>query len=232
MAATPELTARARGCEARAIEFRNPISYGPQTFTQLFGQKMVASAVPDSYANLLREIGPLNRVHNGDDTAKAIEILKRFCGTHLRGKVNVYEYKPGSTYNYWIVPHRWKIRRFELCGPDGALICNAGSHPLALAPYSRSANATLSRAELLKHVVTRPDLPQAYAFQFRHMYRHWLDGWGISLPHTVVEAMPEGNYRVDIDVEFTDEPMQVFEYVVEGGVGTASCYVGTLTIPG
>jgi aminopeptidase-like protein len=78
---------------------------------------MVASdAIPAPYANLLREIGPLNRVHNGDDTAKAVEILKRFCGTNLRGKVNVYEYKPGSTYNYWIVPQRWKIRRFELRG--------------------------------------------------------------------------------------------------------------------
>ena len=192
---------------------------------------ILENRIPAAFANLLREIGPLNRVHNGDDTAKAIESLKRFCATNLPGEVNVYEYTPGRTYNFWIVPRRWKVRHFEVRGPGG-VICDHSSHPLALAPYSRSVMATLSRSELLAHAVTRPDLAQSYAFQFRHMYRHWLEGWAISLPHEVVETMPEGQYRVDIDVEFTDEPMQVFEYVAAGRRNESVVLCGHIDHPG
>jgi aminopeptidase-like protein len=64
------------------------------------------------------------------------------------------------------------------------------------------------------------------------MYRHWLDGWAISLPHDVVQAMPEGQYGVDIDVAFTDEPMQVFEYVAQGQRAESVVLCGHIDHPG
>lgn len=173
-------------------------------------------SLPASYQDLLRRIGPLNRVHNGEEMARAVVELERFCKDLGRGRAIVHSYKPGSTWNNWIVPKRWKVRDFQVTGADGRVVASLQDHPLALCPYSCPADVELTRGELIAKTVTRPDLPDSFSFYFGRMYRHWERDWNISLPKNVVDTLPDQRYRVRIETELTDEPMLVFEYLVEG----------------
>jgi aminopeptidase-like protein len=189
-------------------------------------------SVPEKYQKLLRRLGPLNRVHNGEDMAAAVQALSDFCSTHLQGRVQVHEYRPGARYNHWIVPPRWYVRDFRVVGPDGQTILSRADHPLALSPFSYPADVELTRAELLEKTISRADRPSNFSFYFRRMYRHWERGWNISLPLDVATKLPEGQYRVTIDTEFTDEPMLIFEYVVQGRSDATVFLVGHLDHPG
>lgn len=190
------------------------------------------SELPQNYRDLLAYIGPLNRVHNGDETALAIDALEKFCNALDGGKAIVHTYEPGTTWNHWIVPKRWKVRDFRVTGPDGKTVVSKDDHPLALCPYSNSIDVKLDRASLIAQTHTHDDRPETYAFYFARMYRHWEPGWNISLPKSVIDALPEGEYHVQIDTELTNEPMQIFEYVVEGRRPDSVVIPGHLDHPG
>ncbi len=190
------------------------------------------SGLPSNYSDLLTRIGPLNRVHNGDETAQAVEALTEFCQSLGHGSTVVHTYDPGTTWNHWIVPKRWKVRDFRITGPDGKIVVSKSDHPLALCPYSNSADTKLDRAALIEKTHTHPDRPETYAFYFGRMYRHWEPGWNVSLPQSVIDTLPEGEYHVLIDTELTNEPMQIFEYVVEGRRPDSVVIPGHLDHPG
>lgn len=172
--------------------------------------------LPTKYQKLLERLAPLNRVHNGTEMTAAVQILVDFCATHMKGRSVVHTYTPGDRFNHWIVPQHWQVNEFKVTGPDGRTIASSADHPLALSPYSCSADIKLDKAALLRKIVTREDRSTAYSFYFRRMYRHWEQDWNISLPYDLLQQLPDGEYHVKIDVDFTDDPMPVFEHVIEG----------------
>ncbi len=184
--------------------------------TRAGGDRDEAGPLPAAYRALLGELWRLNRVHNGPEMAEAAERLAAFCRARLHGEARVHWYAPGTVWNWWVVPPRWSVRDFQLTGPDGRVIATAADHPLTVCPYSAAVDAEMDRDELLRHVVSRPDLPDAYSFAFRQMYRHWEADWAIALPHAVVRGLPPGRYRVRIDARRDDAPMPVFEYHLPG----------------
>ena len=190
------------------------------------------SELPQNYRDLLARIGPLNRVHNGDEMADAVHALEEFCQTLGRGKSVIHTYKPGTIWNHWIVPKRWKVRDFRVTGPDGRTIVSKYDHPLALCPYSTSVDTTLDRSGLIVQTFTHEDRPETFSFYFARMYRHWEPGWNISLPKSVIDTLPKGQYHILIDTETTDEPMQVIEYVVKGRRPDTVVIAGHLDHPG
>ena len=179
---------------------------------RLLGMK----TLPSHYSELLQDLWRLNRVHNGDETYKACEILRTFCTRYLKGESIIHEYQPGTNFNSWIIPKRWILKSYKLLGPSGELVASHLDHPLAVCPNSCSVETRLDLEELKKKIISRSDLPDTYTFYFRRMYRHWEHEWNISLPRNVVDSLPKGEYVVDIQTVLTDEPMPVFEYVSPG----------------
>ena len=213
----------------RPLEPRDPLSTGPaserikvvsadirQSCSRPQLSEKCMSVLSKNYRDLLTQIGPMNRVHNGDEMALAVQALEEFSQTLGRGKTIVHTYDPGTIWNHWIVPKRWKVRDFRVTGPDGQTIVSKADHPLALCPYSNPVDTKINLTDLIAKTLTHDDRPDTYAFYFARMYRHWEPGWNISLPKNVIDALPEGEYHVLIDTILTYEPMQVFDYMIEG----------------
>jgi len=184
------------------------------------------------YVDLLSDLWSKNRVHNGPEMDQCVDRLARFCKEHLRGKVIVHEFEPGTEYNHWIVPPHWSVDHFELVAPDGKVIAKAADHPLIVCPYSHSFEGTVTLAELKEHIVTRSDRPDAYSFYFRQMYRHWEPGWRITLPWNQVSRLAEGSYTVRLKTSRKPLPMKVFEYLLPGETEDTIFIPGHLDHPG
>lgn len=182
---------------------------------------------------LFADLHLLNRVHNSDDFERSLRTISAWIDRlGFRGKARIIEYPAGAEYNYWQVPKRWVVRRFSVTDPEGTRIADSSSHPLTLTPFSDSFSGKVTREELLQHVHTREDLPEAIPFVFRKMYRHWEKGWGIALPQRVVNTLAASHYEVDIQTEFQDRPMQVLEYTSPGDSPNITHLVAHLDHPG
>ena len=184
------------------------------------------------YLELMSRMWELNRVHNSDDTVVSCQFAKSFCDQHLSGESLLHYYRPGDEFNYWIVPYRWNLRSYELKGPDGTIVSTLADSVLAVGSYSDPIDITLTREELLPHIISNQNNPDAYYFHFRKMYRHWEQDWSISLPHKTVEALKPGKYHVKIVAEISDQPMPVFEYVRKGRSDKTIVLPGHIDHPG
>lgn len=177
----------------------------------LFDQKMLRQ-----YEVFLKQIGPLNRLHNNDDTEITLKTAKKFCDTYLKGSSCIHSYAPGKAYNYWKIPKRWSLRKFRLIGPDGKVISKKTDSPFVVAPYSSPVNRYIELNDLKKHIFNNKGLPNSYLFNFRLMYRHWEKDWHISLPYNVIKKLKKGCYKVEIETSLSNAPMPVFEYFLKG----------------
>ena len=130
--------------------FEMTMQKSSRSATRHSGEGSLDESLPAAYRALLQRISPLNRVHNGDETEEAIRALSDFCSEYLRGEVHIHPYQPGTAHNHWIVPRRWKVNDFWVQGPDGRVVVDKNSHPMALCPYSYPVDDVLSREELLE----------------------------------------------------------------------------------
>ena len=103
----------------------------------------------------------------------------------------------GQEHNGWIIPDDWTVEK-ALIRRDGRTLFDGTVHPLAVVQNSPSMRGTFSKAELDKHVFTRPTVPDAYAFHFLNTYRPWNRTWGFCVPHRVWQEWGPGDYEVEL----------------------------------
>jgi len=186
----------------------------------------------EKYIKLINQTYLLNRVHNSDELVKTLNYFDDFCKNNLRGKSKIHYYKPGTVHNYWIVPKRWNLKSFSLVDPKGNVIATEKDHPLVVGSYSCAINQSMELSELKKKIISREDMPDAYLFYVRSMYRHWENDWYLSLPFNQLKNLVNGTYQVHIDAEFSDEPMPVFEYFLKGKTEKQIFLAGHIDHPG
>lgn len=122
--------------------------------------------------------------------------------------LEVLRFPSGREHNGWIVPHDWRVRRAEI-RKDGQLLFDGTVHPLAVAGSSTGFKGVVSKRELDEHVFTNRDFPDAYAFHSVYNYRPWQRHWGFCVPHAVYESWSEGEYEIDLEVDFVVGEMLV-----------------------
>ena len=186
----------------------------------------------EKYIELINQTYLLNRIHNSDELVKTLNYFDDFCKNNLRGKSKIHYYKPGTVHNYWIVPKRWNLKSFSLVDPKGNVIATEKDHPLVVGAYSRAINQSIELSELKKKIISREDMPDAYLFYVRSMYRHWENDWYISLPFNQLKNLVNGTYQIHIDAEFNEEPMPIFEYFLKGKTEKTIFLTGHIDHPG
>ena len=131
--------------------------------------------------------------------------------------LNIHRYPSGSEFGTWVVPDQWDVKAASLSDGD-RVIASIADHPLFLAPYSHSFEGWLSRDELLTHVKSDEERPDAYLYEYRLAsdYQRRLKEWLIALPHSLVLKLDKLQYFVDIQVETTPGHMLVGEHTLKG----------------
>lgn len=129
--------------------------------------------------------------------------------------VELHRYPSGSTFNGWLVPDLWRVERATI-SRDGKTVFDCGAHPLGVAAYSKSFRGELELDELRAHLVSSPELPEAFVYHCMWQYRPWDADWALSVPHEVLATFVPGRYRVELETSYEPGEMLVAEYELRG----------------
>jgi aminopeptidase-like protein len=122
--------------------------------------------------------------------------------------LEIFRFRSGDSYNGWLVPQNWRVRRAKLFRADREVF-DGRAHTLGVGRYSKSFAGDLEWEALRPHLVTNADLPDAYMFHCAWQYRPWDADWALCVPHRIFRALGPGRYRVELETEYEPGEMIV-----------------------
>ncbi|MFC5405006.1 DUF4910 domain-containing protein [Cohnella soli] len=152
----------------------------------------------------------LNRVTVSDDTSLFAEALAASL------KVDLLSFPSGTPCLTWTIPDKWIVRQAYIEKADGERIADFAWNPLYLNSYSAPFEGVLSRKELLEHVNVHPEFEDRLIYLNRWQYHKKHTKWAFSLPRSIVDALPDTDYRVVVDTAFEPGRMDVIDWIIPG----------------
>ncbi len=180
--------------------------------------KVESAAAGDAMYAFASELFPICRSITG---AGVRETLRRIGA---RVPIAISEVPSGTPVLDWTVPPEWNITSARVTDPSGRRIVDFADNNLHVVSYSEPVHARMSRDAFAAHVFTLPDRPKLVPYRTSYYDR----SWGICMSHEQFEALPDGEYEVDIDATLTEGSLTYGESVVDGDRDTEvllSCHI-------
>jgi len=126
--------------------------------------------------------------------------------------LKIYKISSGTKCWTWTVPEKWLVKEAFVEDLNGKKILDLKDHPLHVMSYSLPINKVVSKDELLKHLHSRPDRPNAVPFEFKYYGRDW----GFCIQHNKIKKINKEKYKVFVDSKFEKGDLKVGEYTIKG----------------
>lgn len=148
-------------------------------------------------------------------------IFRSICGPGVKrvleaigGEIplRIREYPTGLECGSWTVPREWEPLEAYLETLDGRRILDWRDNGLHLWLFSRPFEGVVKRDELLKHVHTRPELPDAVPVRVTF----YQENWGFCMSERMKQSLREEEYRVVIRTRLFDGAFRIGEAVLPG----------------
>ncbi|HLT97291.1 MAG TPA: DUF4910 domain-containing protein [Acidimicrobiia bacterium] len=162
-------------------------------------------------SEVIRSLFPTRRSITGAGNREALTWLHRHVPS-----LRIEEVPSGTEAFDWTIPPEWKIRGARLTGPDGEVVVDLEHSPLHVVGYSEGVDTELDLEELLPHLHSLPERPDAIPYRTSYYQRTW----GFCLPHSRLMALRPGRYHAWIDAEHDDGGSLSYGEAVVGS-GTA-----------
>lgn len=155
---------------------------------------------------LTRELCALNTGVVAKDNEPLFARLQREIALRL------LRFRSGETHNGWVVPPGWSVEK-ALLRRNGQVVFDGTRHPLAVGMLSRTFVGEIDLETLRRHVVTRPELPEAYSFHSIWQIRNWAADWVLTIPYRVFRTFEAGAYHLELITR--EEPGEMIVGVAE-----------------
>jgi aminopeptidase-like protein len=139
--------------------------------------------------DLIGELYPICRSLTGDGVRETLRILQRHC------PIEIHEVPTGTTAFDWTVPKEWNIRDAYVKNARGERVIDFRKSNLHVMGYSIPVRARMGLAELKTRVYSLPDKPDVVPLRTGY----FREDWGLSMAHSEVLKLEEGEYEVCID---------------------------------
>jgi|TARA_B110000495_G_scaffold200343_1_gene215390 aminopeptidase-like protein len=160
--------------------------------------------------NLLKELFPICRSITGNGVRQTLSILKKVAD------FNIKEIPSGTKCYDWTVPNEWNIVDAYVEDSSGRKIIDFKKNNLHLVSYSEPVDKTLSYQELIKHLHTLPDLPDAIPYRTSYYNKNW----GFCLSHNDFQKLDETEqYHVKIDSTLEPGNLTYGDFFIKGNSG-------------
>ena len=84
--------------------------------------------------------------------------------------LELFRFKSGDSFNGWIVPDNWRVKRAQIFR-DGMKVFDGAGQALAVGYYSNSFSGELHWEELKPKLVTNPALPDIHVANYARSVR-------------------------------------------------------------
>jgi aminopeptidase-like protein len=160
-----------------------------------------------SMFRLAEELWPLGRSLSGEGVRQTIDILKR-----ENPMLASRQFPSGEKVSDWEIPMEWNVSAAKLIGPNGEVICNYSENNLHLLGYSVPFSGTVSLAELLPHLHSLPEQPDAIPYATSY----YQETWGFCITDNQKNALKNGLYQIEIDSSLKAGNLDYGELYIEG----------------
>ncbi len=170
---------------------------------------------------IIKELFPLHRTLVGPGYTQSLKMIQRYL------PVKIHEFPSGQKAFDWIIPKAFKVNAAYIKAPDGSKPIDFEKCCYHIWNYSVPFRGKMTREELLKHISTDSNLPDAVPL--RDSY--YKPRWGLSASQNQVNSLPDGTYEVVIDTELYDDYLRIGEYYLPGKVDKEILYATYLCHP-
>jgi aminopeptidase-like protein len=161
--------------------------------------------------DLAARLYPVCRSITGDGLRQTLRVV----GEHIA--LAFTEVPTGTPAFDWTIPNEWNLRRATLMAPDGTVVADTHVHTLHVVNYSVPMQAELSLDELLPHVHSLPDKPDAIPYRTSY----YTPTWGFCVSDRVKRSLRQGVYRIEIETTLRPGALTYAECVIPGDVPDA-----------
>lgn len=141
--------------------------------------------------------------------------------------LKIHKIKSGTPCWTWIIPEKWTVNEAYV-EADGKKLIDVKDHPLHVVSYSKSINKYISKQELLNHIYTNEDRPNAIPFEFKY----YEQDWGFCVQHEKLKEFIYDQYKVVIKTNFEEGEIKIGELVLSGESKDTIVLVAHLCHPG
>ena len=155
---------------------------------------------------LAERLYPLCRSITGDGLRDSLRIIAEEIPIEIKGVSS------GTPVFDWTVPQEWKVREAWIRDPNGREVVNFRDHNLHLVGYSRPVRKRMTLPELLPHLHSNPQMPDA--IPYRTGYHD--ENWGFCVSQNAIDQLADGEYEVCVDTELFDGELNYGELLISG----------------
>ncbi len=173
--------------------------------------------------NMLKDLNSRNDIENLFD--RLFPICRSILGQGYRDSLAILEeyipfeeicYETGRKVNNWTVPEEWVVRSgFVESLPDKRKVVDFDICNLHLMNYSMPADEILTLDELKKHLYVSSSDPSSIPYVFSYYKKRW----GFAVTRDLYDSLPDTDYHVHIDTDFTHGKLVVGETFLNSTTG-------------
>ncbi|HEY9759827.1 MAG TPA: DUF4910 domain-containing protein [Oculatellaceae cyanobacterium] len=149
---------------------------------------------------------PILRSITGEGVRQTHRILNELV------PLQTFEIPSGTEVFDWTIPKEWVVREAYVIAPDGRRILDIAENNLHIVGYSTPFRGKVALSELVEHLYSLPDLPDAIPW----ITSVYSPRWGFCCSHSFKESLPEGQYEVVIDTDLIDGSLTLSEALLPG----------------
>lgn len=141
--------------------------------------------------------------------------------------IKIHKIKSGTPCWTWTIPEKWILEEAYV-EADGKRLIDVKEHPLHVVSYSKAVNMSISKQDLMNHIYTNKDRPNAIPFEFKYYERDW----GFCVQHEKLKEFIYDQYKVVIKSRFENGEMKIGELFLPGKSPETIVLVAHLCHPG
>lgn len=154
---------------------------------------------------IIETLYPMNRTLVGEGMDNSLLFIKSLIDLEIK------EVPSGTKLGTWTVPDEWIVRGAKLTS-NGETVLDYALNPLSLVVGSLPYAGVVGHEELLQHIHTSEDSPDATPYVFQYYDKDW----GFCMPRNKALELTVGNYNVQIDTEYRPGVMKYGVHTIKG----------------
>lgn len=156
---------------------------------------------------LFQQLFPICRSITGNGVRESLNILQKYADFQIK------EYQSGMECYDWTIPKEWNIRDAWIKDSKGNLIISFKENNLYVLSYSLPMRGTFTYSELLPHLYTLPDMPEAIPYRTSY----YEEKWGFCLEHNKFIKLDQNEeFEVFIDSTLEKGSLTLADALIKG----------------